>query len=207
MEIIKSKHYLVNTDIELLNCLFDQLKEDGITNFDQFAARLKKLQITNFNELLKYLSGSECPENLAVISENLLERIRTASVDRNDVLTSSSEVGMYVSDKLANRKQEELWAFYIDNSNHIIAEKCLFRGTLDKSVAHPREIFRWAVMYSCAGLFVVHNHPSGNLIPSKSDIELTKILHAAAKMMRVDFLDHFIVGKGQYLSMREHQLF
>lgn len=207
MEIIKSKHYLINTDIELLSCLFEQLKEEGITRFDQLADKLKRLRITNFNELLKYLSGAECPENLAVISEDLLERLRTASFDRNDVLTSSSEVGMYVSGKLANRKQEELWAFYIDNSNHIIAEKCLFRGTLDKSVAHPREIFRWAVMYSCAGIFVVHNHPSGNLIPSKSDIELTKMLNAASKMMHVDFLDHFIVGKGQYLSMREHQLF
>lgn len=207
MKIMKSKHYLINTDMELLNTLFGQLQEEGITELGQLTKKIKRLGLNNFNDLLKYLSGANCPENIAIISEDLLERLRMASFDRDDVLTSSNEVGMYLTDKLANRKQEELWAFYIDNSNHIIAEKCLFRGTLDKSVAHPREIFRWAVIYPCAGIFVVHNHPSGNLIPSQSDLELTKMLQKASEMMHVDFLDHFIVGKGRYLSMREHQLF
>lgn len=207
MEIIKSKHYLVDTDLELCEELLQQLKKQGISDFEHLLKQLAELNISNFNELLRYLSGASCSESIAIIGENLLERLRSASFDRDVILTSSNEVGVYLTNKLANRKQEELWAFYIDNSNHIIAEKCLFKGTLDKSIAHPREIFRWAVLYACAGIFVVHNHPSGNLMPSKSDIELTKMLQAAAEMMRVDFLDHFIVGKGHYLSMREHQLF
>jgi DNA repair protein RadC len=207
MEIIKSKHYLINTDFEIMNSLFDQLTEKGITRFEELSLKLKQLHITNFNELLKFISNDECDQNISIICENLLERLRFAVPDREAVLTSSNEVGMYLTDKLAGHKQEQLWAIYIDNSNHIVAEKQLFIGTLDKSVAHPREIFRWAVIYACAGFIVVHNHPSGNLMPSKSDIELTKSLQSCAEMMHIDFLDHFIVGKGQYFSMQEHQLF
>ncbi|RMC46290.1 MULTISPECIES: RadC family protein [unclassified Lactobacillus] len=207
MEIIKSKHYLINTDFEIMNSLFDQLTEQGITRFEELSSKLKQLHINNFNELLKFISNDECDQNISIICENLLERLRFAVPDREAVLTSSNEVGMYLTDKLAGHKQEQLWAIYIDNSNHIVAEKCLFIGTLDKSVAHPREIFRWAVIYACAGFIVVHNHPSGNLLPSRSDIELTKSLHSCAEMMHIDFLDHFIVGKGQYFSMQEHQLF
>ncbi|BDR60386.1 JAB domain-containing protein [Lactobacillus xylocopicola] len=206
MKISKADRYLVKTDVELLGALFNQLNERNITSFDQLTQQLRQLKINNFNDLLKYLSGETCNEDLALLCENLLDRLRGALPDRESVLTSSSEVGTYLINKLAGHKQEELWAIYIDNSSHIIAEKQLFQGTLDKSVAHPREVFRWAVLYACAGLLVVHNHPSGNLLPSKSDIAFTESLQTAAKLLHIDFLDHFIVGKGHYLSMREQQL-
>ncbi|MDF7682556.1 JAB domain-containing protein [Lactobacillus sp. ESL0679] len=207
MEIIKSNHYLVNTDIELLGNLFNQLQANGISDLTQVEAKLAQLQIASFNDLVKHFSGPDCDSQLAVVGEELIDRLRTAVPDREAVLTSSNEVGTYLADKLAGHKQEELWAIYIDNSNHIIAEKCLFKGTIDKSVAHPREIFRWALIYACAGMFVVHNHPSGHLTPSQSDVKLTRMLKGAADMLQIDFLDHFIVGKNQFLSMREHELF
>ena len=78
---------------------------------------------------------------------------------------------------------------------------------MNRSIAHPREIFRWAVIYGCSGIFIAHNHPSGKLTPSASDLELTESLRQAAKMMKIDFLDHFIVGEGQYLSLREKNCF
>ncbi len=142
MELIKSNHYLLKTDWEMLNSLFDELKERGIEKFDELFIKLTELKIMNFDDLLKYISGSQCDKNLAVLCEGLLERLRSAVPDRELIMTSSDEVGTYLLDKLAGRKQEELWAVYIDNSNHIVAEKRLFQGTLDKSIAHPREIFR-----------------------------------------------------------------
>lgn len=207
MELIRSHHYLIKTDWEMLNSFFDELKEHGIENFDELLVKLEELKIRNANDLLKYVSGDQCCDSLAILGEGLLERLRSAVSDRELIMTSSDEVGTYLLDKFAGHKQEELWAIYIDNSNHIIAEKKLFQGTLDKSIVHPREVFRWAVIYACAGFFVVHNHPSGNLLPSKSDIELTEMLHEAAKLFRIEFLDHFIVGKGNYFSFCERQLF
>ncbi|WEV39330.1 DNA repair protein RadC [Lactobacillus sp. ESL0680] len=207
MEIIKSNHYLVKTDIELLGSLFNQLRASGLNDLTELEARLAQLHLNSFNDLIKYFSGPDCNPQLAVVGEELIDRLRSTVPDREAVLTSSNEVGTYLADKLAGHKQEELWAIYIDNSNHIIAEKCLFKGTIDKSVAHPREIFRWGLIYACAGMFVVHNHPSGNLVPSQSDLKLTRMLDESAAMLQIDFLDHFIVGKNQFLSMREHELF
>lgn len=207
MEIAKLNHYLVNTDQEVLEELFRLLEENGIQSLSDLSQKLKQLNITSFNELLTYASGPDCDEQLAVAIEVVMDRLRFSEASRDAIFTSSKEVGTYLADKLIGRKQEEFWALYLDNSNHIIAEKKLFQGTLDRSVAHPREIFRWAVIYGCSGIFVVHNHPSGKLLPSSSDFKLTSELKEAAKLMKIDFLDHFIVGKGHYLSMKENELF
>ena len=147
---------------------------------------LKNAGLNSFNDLLKFITSSECSDELAITAEAVLDRLRCASPKRKTILTSSIEVGTYLADKLIGHKQEELWALYIDNSNHIIAEKKLFQGTLNRSIAHPREIFRWAVIYGCSGIFIAHNHPSGKLTPSASDLELTESLRQAAKMMKID---------------------
>lgn len=202
-----SSHYFVNTDFELAMKLSDQIKDKGIDNFYELEKFLKDRKIVSFDDLLKFVTGPDCSSDIAIAAEELLDRLRMASPKRKTALTSSVELGTYLADKLAGHKQEELWALYIDNSNHIIAEKKLFQGTLNRSFAHPREIFRWAVIYGCSGIFIVHNHPSGKLTPSSSDFELTEDLFEAAKMMKIDFLDHFIVGQGRYLSMREEKLF
>lgn len=91
--------------------------------------------------MVQFITSSECPAEISVTAEAVLDRLRSASPKRKLILTSSIEVGTYLADKLIGHKQEELWALYIDNSNHIIAEKKLFQGTLNRSVAHPREIF------------------------------------------------------------------
>lgn len=207
MKIAKLNHYLVNTDQEVLEQLFRLLEENGVQSFSALSEKLKQLDITSFSELLAYTSGPDCDEEIAIAVEEVVDRVRFAEADRDAIFTSSKEVGTYLADKLIGRKQEEFWALYLDNGNHIIAEKKLFQGTLDRSVAHPREIFRWAVIYGCSGIFVVHNHPSGKLLPSNSDFKLTQELKKAAELMKIDFLDHFIVGKGHYLSMKENELF
>lgn len=204
---INSNHYFVNTDLELLAKLFEQFKDKGIRTFEELESFLRKRDFNSFDDIVQFITGSSCPSNLAITAEEVMDRLRMASSKRKPILASSVEVGTYLADKLVGHKQEELWALYVDNGNRIVAEKKIFQGTLNKSVAHPREIFRWAVIYDCSGIFIAHNHPSGKLMPSSNDFELTKDLYRAAKMMKIDLLDHFIVGQGQYLSMREKELF
>ena len=149
----KPNHYFVKTDLELLTQLFEQLENKGIHTLQDLNVFLKNTGLNSFNDLLKFITSSECSDELAITAEAVLDRLRCASPKRKTILTSSIEVGTYLADKLIGHKQEELWALYIDNSNHIIAEKKLFQGTLNRSIAHPREIFRWAVIY---GLSLIH---------------------------------------------------
>ncbi|KRK08704.1 DNA repair protein RadC [Lactobacillus pasteurii DSM 23907 = CRBIP 24.76] len=156
---------------------------------------------------MNYATGPDCDLELAAGIEELLDRLRSAEPKRKPVFGSSNEVGIYLANKLTGRKQEEFWAFYLDNASKIVAEKMISKGTLDRSFAHPRDVFRWAVMFNCSGIIVCHNHPSGRLEPSSSDLKLTSDLIEASKFMKVDLIDHFIVGKGKYFSMRENDIF
>lgn len=81
-------------------------------------------------------------------------------------------------------------------------------GTINESLAHPREIFKPLILISAYGFLLAHNHPSGDPTPSEADIRLTRRISEAAQMLQIKFLDHIIVGDGdeQYYSFKEHGL-
>lgn len=122
-----SSHCFVRTDLELLVQLFRQVEDKGITDFRELENFLGKNQLANFDDLVQFITGPDCPDDIAIAAEEVLDRLRLASPKRKAVLTSSVEVGNYLADKLVGHKQEELWALYIDNASHIIAEKNYFK--------------------------------------------------------------------------------
>ena len=81
-------------------------------------------------------------------------------------------------------------------------------GSLDTSIVHPREVFKFAILANASSIIVAHNHPSGDTTPSSDDIELTKRLKQASEILAIDLLDHIVLGHdGQYLSFRDRGLF
>ena len=81
-------------------------------------------------------------------------------------------------------------------------------GSLDTSIVHPREVFKFAILANASSIIVAHNHPSGDTTPSSDDIELTKRLKQASEILAIDLLDHIVLGHdGQYLSFRDKGLF
>lgn len=80
-------------------------------------------------------------------------------------------------------------------------------GSLSSSLAHPREIFIPAVKKSSAAIIMVHNHPSGDPHPSKDDVDLTKRIYEAGKILGIELYDHIIIGNGNYVSLKEKNLF
>ena len=79
-------------------------------------------------------------------------------------------------------------------------------GTINKSVVHPREVFKYAYILSASGLICMHNHPTGDVIPSKSDIELTKTLVEIGRIQGIEVLDHLVVSDENYFSFYENHL-
>ena len=85
----------------------------------------------------------------------------------------------------------------------VIAEKTIFEGTLNSSVFHPREIFRFAIAESANSIVLLHNHPSGDPQPSQEDIRATKQLIEAGNQIGIKVLDHVIIGDGIFVSLKE----
>jgi len=102
---------------------------------------------------------------------------------------------------------EQFRVLYLNTKNGVIAEETVSQGTLNAAIVGPRELFRRAVRLMAATVILVHNHPSGDPTPSQADIVLTKDLVAAGNILGIIVIDHIVVGKGQYVSLKESGLF
>lgn len=130
-------------------------------------------------------------------------RVHRASQPKLGKVNSSYGLGNMLVEELKDAYQEELIAIYLNTKNEIIQQKRIFVGSLNQSVAHPREIFRYAVRISAAKAVIVHNHPSGNPEPSQQDIAFTKRMRQAGELLGIELLDHLIIGEDRYYSIRE----
>ena len=105
---------------------------------------------------------------------------------------------------MLNINQEKFCALYLDTKKNVISFKTLFKGTLDKSIVHPREVFKEAILLSASAIIVMHNHPSGDVTPSKQDIEITNSLIYTGNMLGIKLVDHIIFGKDRFYSFYEN---
>ncbi len=99
-----------------------------------------------------------------------------------------------------NKKQEHFYCLYLDCKNNLIDKRLLFIGTLNKSIVHPREIFKEAYLLSASNIICVHNHPSGDINPSKEDLNFTNNLVKIGLIQGIPILDHIIIGNNEYYS-------
>ena len=116
---------------------------------------------------------------------------------------SPSKIITYFNDLFLDKKQEEFYVLYLDNKKKYLDKKKLFVGSINYSIAHPREIFKNAYLISASYLICIHNHPSGDPTPSKEDIQITKNLDEIGKMHAIYLVDHLIIGKDCYFSFYE----
>ncbi|MGX7264933.1 RadC family protein [Enterococcus crotali] len=134
-------------------------------------------------------------------------RIQQSTQLKLGKVSSSYQIAQNLIYELQDFQQEHLVCLYLNTKNEVIKQETVFKGSLNQSVAHPREIFRSAVKCSAARLILAHNHPSGNPTPSESDIHFTQRMQECGKMMGIEVLDHIIIGEQVYISMREEKFF
>lgn len=134
-------------------------------------------------------------------------RIQQSTQKKFGRVFSSYQIAQNLMYELQDFQQEHLVCLYLNTKNEVIKQETVFKGSLNQSVAHPREVFRSAVKYSAARLILAHNHPSGNPTPSENDIHFTQRMQECGKMMGIEVLDHIIIGEQAYISMREENFF
>lgn len=181
--------------------------------------------VTLARELLKHFGGLR---GLLNANKKDLEKIKGLGIAKISQLLSATEIAKrqlkedivgkaiingpedvleYLSVSMSNLKEEVFKVIYLNSANVVLAAEDLFKGTVDQSAVYPREIIKIAFELNASGLIFVHNHPSGNLKPSKHDLSLNDKLVNACRAVDLTPLDHIIIGPTGYISLKEKGLF
>jgi len=139
--------------------------------------------------------------SLLAAALELGHRHLAADLERGAALTDAQAAGRYFAQRLRGRPHEVFAALFLDTRHRAVAFEELFRGTVDSSEVHPREVVRRALAHNAAAVIVGHNHPSGCSEPSAADRVVTTRLKQALALVDIRLLDHFVIGDGAPVSL------
>lgn len=166
---------------------------------------IKNLKNVTFLELKKIKGIGDAKASALLASIELGKRISSEVELSADLkITNSKILYDYYKNILGDKKQEYFYCVYLDNQKRIIKDKLLFIGTLNRSLVHPREIFKEAYISSASSIICIHNHPSGEVLPSKDDITITKKLVDIGFLLGIPLIDHVIIGNNNFYSFYEN---
>ena len=165
----------------------------------------KKFQKLKYEDLIQIKGIDEAKACTILAAIEFTKRILKIGEETLLKIESVKDVVAQFS-YLREKQREHLAALYLNARNEVVFKKHLFVGTLDANICHPREIFKHALEKNSASVILVHNHPSGDPTPSKADLEITKRIQEAGKIMGIDVLDHVIISKNKIFSFKEKKL-
>ena len=152
---------------------------------------LKALSRASFQELRQFLPAREVEAVVAALSVgNVAEAEHALSSPLNNP-EAIYKANLYMK----GFHQEVMRVVLLDSQLRCVTKLDIFKGTVDECVTYPREIFRPVITHSSFGFVLVHNHPSGSVHPSAGDVRVTKRLASGARMLKINFLDHVIIGQ------------
>ena len=186
LSIILSSGTKDHSVIELSNNILNNI--DKVSDLKNITLnKLKKIPGIGEIKAIKLLSSIELGKR--VYYEENIEKIK---------MNSFNKFFNYMKNYFFDNNQEYFYALYLDSKKNLIDKKLLFIGTINQSIVHPREIFKYAYLLSADCIICVHNHPSGDSTPSKDDIIFTNSLVDIGKVQGIKIIDHIIIGKDYY---------
>ena len=207
--ILKGSEYLSNE--ELLAILF-KTGTKNISSKDLGVNLLSSVgDITNLKDITfeKLINIKGIGNSKAAILLAALELSKRVNVEKKSLyhekISSPEIIYRYFKDIIGNKKQECFYVVYLDSSKVVIENKLLFVGTINYSLVNPREVFKAEYLNGATSIICVHNHPTGNIFPSKNDIEITNNLVEIGKLHLINVIDHIIIGKDNYYSFLENK--
>ena len=124
-------------------------------------------------------------------------------VSAHNAIRSPEDIFAIMAQEYENAVVETAQMLALDTKNKIIGVFTISTGSLNASIIHPRDVFQRAILSNAAAVVLVHNHPSGDPTPSPEDMELTRRLVEAGKMLDIEVLDHVVIGEGRFVSLKE----
>lgn len=184
------------------------------TSAVELAKKVLQLSKNNLNELarmgvkdLMKIKGIGEAKAITIVAALELGRRRKAQdVEEKPKISSSKDAFDLIQGDLMDLPHEEFWVLLLNRMNQVVKKKRISEGGVTGTVADPKIIYKLALEDLATGVIVAHNHPSGNLKPSQSDIDLTRKLKEAGKFLEVQLLDHLIIANRNYFSFADEGL-
>ena len=132
--------------------------------------------------------------------------VRESTAKREVTITKPADVFNLVKNELGSSDREMFLSILLTTRNTVIGIETISIGTLTCSLVTPRELFKSAILANACSVIITHNHPSGDTEPSEEDINITKKLCEAGKLLNIELLDHIIIGKNNFSSFKEKGL-
>lgn len=168
---------------------------------------IKSLSRKRINRLKNNMGIGEAKACQIIACFELGRRLAAFKDKTSPIIKNARDIVRMFIVEMSSLRKEYFKCIFVDSRKRIIKEETIFIGSLNASIVHPREVFHAALEEGAAGIILIHNHPSGSPQPSEDDIEITKQLVEAGKIMGIDILDHVIIGNKKYFSFREEGYF
>jgi DNA repair protein RadC len=164
---------------------------------------LNELARLSVKDLMKIKGIGEAKAITIVAALELGRRRKEQDPEEKPKITSSKDAFDLLKGEMMDLPKEEFWVLLMNRANRVIKKKRISEGGVSGTVADPKIIYKIALEELASGLIVAHNHPSGNLQASQSDLDLTKKLKEAGKFLEIQLLDHIIIANQKYLSFAD----
>lgn len=165
---------------------------------------LSELLSEDFNPQLYRLTEAQ-EEKINALKDVVAAYISARDDIAGKTIKDSGDAAEIAGDKLRRLEHEELWVAFLNRANVVMSFEMLFKGALDSVIISHRDIIAKALSKRAANIILFHNHPSGCPTPGTSDIEQTRLLQKACKMMEIGMLDHIIVSQNCYFSFADER--
>lgn len=208
--LLKGKNSL--SDSELLAIIM------GSGNRDETAVELARrildsvdnnwnqLSLISVKDLMKFKGVGEVKAISIATALEIGRRRAGQEIPEKPVISKSHDAYLLLKHHLSDLRTEEFWAVFLNQSNKVIHIAQLTQGGINQSIVDVRILFKTALDHFSTGIIISHNHPSGNLKPSKEDIDITKKIKEAGNMLNIQLLDHLIITQNAYLSFADEGL-
>lgn len=209
--LLKGKQSLSNTELLAILIATGTKNESAV----DLARKILQLTNDNLNELgklsindLKKVKGiGEAKAITIAAALELGRRRKDEDAKQIEIVKTSREVFNYFEPLLADLPHEEFWILLLARNRKVIARVKISEGGVAGTVVDTKIIFKHAIENLASYIVLCHNHPSGNLQPSAADIQITKNLKNAAKLLDIDIVDHIIIGNNKYYSFADNDNF
>ena len=205
--LLKGKHILSDAELVAILISSGNAEETAV----ELSKRILSASGNNLNELSKLsvhdlikFKGIGEAKAIAIVAALELSRRRKPDdkIKRKQIVTSKDAVDIF-QPLLGDNTHEEFWILFLNRANFVTGKNRVSSGGMTGTVVDPKMIFSAALDAKAVSIILCHNHPSGNVKPSQQDIDLTKKIAAAGKLMEISVLDHVIVAQSAFFSFAD----